>query len=233
MSSRAPGCTRSWPYGCVAEVGTHWWPIFGIRLRVDDLTLRPFTEADLDALAAVLPDDVELNPDATRYDIDPRQGRGTQLHQEYWRAMGCWTPEAWALRFAVLRGDQLIGAQVLEGTDFPTLRTVDSASFLVPEARGQGTGKRMRRAILAFAFGSLGAEYAISSAWPDNAASLGVSRSLGYAPNGLHRERRGDGADDLVHLRLSRDAWLASGLADGVRIEGFEPCPPYFGLERE
>ena len=40
----------------------------------------------------------------------------------------------------------------------------------------------MRRAVLALAFGPLGAEAAITSAWPDNGASLGVSQSLGYLP---------------------------------------------------
>jgi RimJ/RimL family protein N-acetyltransferase len=147
--------------------------------------------------------------------------------------MGCWTPAEWRLNFAVRRGDELLGAQEVEGKDFATLRTVDSASFLAREARGQGVGKLMRRAVLSFAFGPLAAEYAISSAWPDNAASLGVSRSLGYVPNGLHRERRGDGADDLVHVRLSREAWLASGLSHGVHVDGFEECGPFFGLEKE
>jgi RimJ/RimL family protein N-acetyltransferase len=209
------------------------WPLFGIRLAVADLTLRPYTEADLDQLADVLPPDLELNPDAIRYDIDDELGRRTQIHQEYWRAMGTWSPDAWRLNFAVRRGGTLLGAQELEGNDFPTLRTVDSASFLVADARGQGIGKLMRRAVLALAFGPLGAEYAISSAWPDNVASLGVSRSLGYAPNGLQRHRRDDGADDLVHLRMPREAWLAAGLSEGVRIEGFEPCRPYFGLGSE
>jgi RimJ/RimL family protein N-acetyltransferase len=217
----------------VSDVSTQSWPIFGIRLTVADLTLRPFTEVDLEQLADMLPDDVELNPQATTYDIDPRRGRGTQLYQEYWRAMGCWTPAEWRLNFAVRRGATLIGAQEVEGKDFATLRTVDSASFLAREARGQGVGKLMRRAVLSFAFGPLAAEYAISSAWPDNAASLGVSRSLGYAPNGLQRERRGEGADDLVHFRLSRAVWRASSLSQGVHVEGFEECGPYFGLEKE
>jgi RimJ/RimL family protein N-acetyltransferase len=213
-----------------ARAMTRSWPVFGLRLTIADLTLRPFTEDDLEELADSLPDDVELNPDTTTYDIDEDTARRTQLHQEYWQAMGNWTPQKWRLNFTVRRGDAFLGAQEIEGTDFPTLRTVDSASFLVRDARGKGTGTLMRRAMLALAFGPLGAQYAISSAWPDNWASLGVSRSLGYLPNGLQRQRRGDGADDLVHLRLTRQAWVASGLAEGVRIEGFEPCRPYFGL---
>jgi RimJ/RimL family protein N-acetyltransferase len=88
----------------------------------------------------------------------------------------------------------------------------------------------MRTAVLTLAFGSLGAEYAITSAWHDNAASLGVSRSLGYADNGVVRHRRDEGADEMVHLRLSRETWEASGLSGGVDVEGFEPCRPFFGL---
>ncbi len=214
-------------------MATGSWPLFGLRLAVGELTLRPFTEADLEQLCDALPDDVELNPDATKYDIDADAGRRTVVHQDYWRAMGTWTPSSWRLNFVVHRGDELVGAQELEGNDFPTLRTVDTASFLVRGARGQGVGKLMRRAVLSLGFGPLGAQYAITSAWPDNLASLGVSRSLGYLPNGLQRHRRDDGVDDLVHLRLSREAWLASGLSDGVRIDGFEACRPYFGLERE
>jgi RimJ/RimL family protein N-acetyltransferase len=212
-------------------VASRYWPLADLRLRVGDLTLAPFTEADLSDLAALLPDDVELNPDATSYDIDARLARGTVIHQDYWRAMGTWSTAAWRLNFVVRRGTTVLGAQELEGNDFLTLRTVDTASFLVHETRGQGIGKLMRRAVLALGFGPLGAEFAISSAWPDNVASLGVSRALGYADNGRARHRRGpEGADDLVQLRLTREAWVASGLASGVEIAGVEACLPFFGL---
>jgi RimJ/RimL family protein N-acetyltransferase len=50
------------------------------------------------------------------------------------------------------------------------------------QRRGVGTG--MRAAVLQLAFAGLGAEYAISSAFIDNAASLAVSRKLGYADDG-------------------------------------------------
>ena len=92
----------------------------------------------------------------------------------------------------------------------------------------------MRRAVLTLAFGHLGAEYAITSAWHDNHASLGVSRSLGYVDNGIERHRRDDGehktVDDMVHLRMSREQWERSGGSAGITVEGFEPCRPSFGL---
>lgn len=207
------------------------WPIFDLRITVADLLLRPFREADLDEIARILPADVELNPKATRYrgGVDGIE-RATIIHQDYWRAMGSWTPDEWRLNFAVVQGEQLIGAQELEGHDFARLRTVDTASFLVTEKRGLGLGKAMRRGVLALAFEHLRAEHAITSAWHDNTASLGVSRSLGYADNGWSRLRRDDGADELAHLRLTRAEWSSSGLADGIVVTGAQDCLPYFGL---
>ena len=118
--------------------------------------------------------------------------------------------------------------QELEATHFPTLRTVDSASYLAEEFRGQGVGRLMRRAVLALAFGPLGAQVAITSAWHDNLASLAVSRALGYRDNGESSESRGGrGVERMLHLRLPRADWRDDG---SVTIENVEPCLPYFGI---
>jgi RimJ/RimL family protein N-acetyltransferase len=210
-----------------------YWPLFDLRLRTEELELRPMTEADLTQLADELPDDLEQDPASTTYDVaDARVGRGIIVHQGYWKYYGSWRPEAWRLNFVVRHGGRLIGVQELEGNDFLALRTVDTSSYLVATARGQGLGKRMRAAVLALAFGPLAAEVAITSAWHDNHASLGVSRALGYQPNGESRMNRegGRGVDVLTHLMLKRDDWLASGLGDDVEIERFDPCRPLFGL---
>ena len=186
------------------------------------------TEVDQPTLADLLPADLELDPSATTYEIEPRVGRGVVTHQAYWRALGTWSPAHWRLNFLVLSEGLLVGAQELEGTDFPLLRTVDSASFLVPSARGQGIGKAMRSAVLALAFEGLDADAAITSAWQDNDGSLGVSRSLGYRPNGEHlhlREGTGGARDVMVHLRLTRDEWLGRPRPE-VAISGLRPCLP-------
>ena len=89
--------------------------------------LAPFVEADLEELVARLPDDVELDPSATRYEgVEPGTRRGTVVYQGYWRGYGTWSPEAWRLDFAVRRRGELLGRQELEGNDFPKLRIVDS-----------------------------------------------------------------------------------------------------------
>jgi len=101
---------------------------------------------------------------------------------------------------------------------------------LLPSARGRGYGKQMRAAVLALAFGPLRARAAITSAWHDNHASLGVSRVLGYRPNGESLHARGERADVMVHMRLQRADWLARGSAGQFQISGFEACRPLFGL---
>jgi RimJ/RimL family protein N-acetyltransferase len=209
-----------------------YWPLLDLRLRVAEVELRPMTETDLLPLAELLPDDVELDPAATRYPgLSEAVNRRVIGFQHYWSSYGNWRPERWRLAFCVRSDGELVGVQELEAEDFAVLRTVDSASHLVVSARGRGIGRQMRRAVLAFAFGPLQAQAAISSAWHDNSASLAVSRALGYRPNGESSHRRDGGVDTMLHLRLPRSDWLAGGHGAGVVIEGFEPCLPYFGLE--
>jgi RimJ/RimL family protein N-acetyltransferase len=206
------------------------WPLLDVRLRTGDLELAPLVEADLAEVVRLMPADLELDPQATRFAVDEPTHRGVVAHQEYWRSYGTWTPRAWRFHLAVRRGGELLGLQELEGNEFPTLRTVDTSSWLVGPARGRGVGKTMRRAVLALAFDHLGARAAITSAWQDNHASLGVSRSLGYRPNGESFLARGDGIDTLVHLRLTVDDWRAAGGAPGVAVTGVPEALPLFGL---
>jgi RimJ/RimL family protein N-acetyltransferase len=205
--------------------------MFDIRLTTPDLELRHLTEADLGMLTDLMPADVEQDPASTTYDgLGPDRNRGVVVHQDYWRARGSWKPESWALSFGVFRGGELLGYQGLEGDDFAALRTVDSSSFLVGAARGLGLGKQMRAAVLALAFGPLEARFAVTSAWTDNQASLGVSRAIGYVENGTTAQRRGRGAGEMAHLRLTRQRWADSGWPDRVTVAGVEECLPFFGL---
>lgn len=93
----------------------------------------------------------------------------------------------------------------------------------------------MRAAVLGLAFDGLGARYAVSDAFTGNAASLGVSRKLGYRDDGIARQvSRGEPAV-LQRLRIDLATWQerqAAGdtLAGSVRIEGLAPCLPLSGL---
>jgi RimJ/RimL family protein N-acetyltransferase len=207
------------------------WPLFDLRLRCRGVDLTPVREADLPVLAAREPDDYELDPRLHHLpELDPGQNRRRLFHQGYWRALGTWSPESWVLHLAVRHDGELIGVQTLEGDDFPVLRTVDSASWLVPAARGRGIGVAMRTAALGLAFDHLGAVAAISSARVDNHASLGVSRRIGYADNGVGFVRERDGRVLLQHLRLTAERWREAGHGASVEVNGFPPVRPWFGL---
>lgn len=215
------------------------WAVNGLLLRTGELTLRPTVETDHDLLGALLPTDLELDPSIPQpFGLEPAQARAVVLRQEYWRRLGSWTPTAWVLEFVVLREGVILGAQSLEAHDFASLRTVETASWLTTDARGQGLGKAMRTAVLALAFDGLGAEVAETEAWADNAASIGVSRSLGYAPNGTTRHVRIGGpgnpdpsagvSDDMPKLRLDVDGWR-SRPRPVVEITGLDACRAWFG----
>jgi RimJ/RimL family protein N-acetyltransferase len=178
-------------------------------------------EAAAAHLASVAPDDLGFNPKIPSLGYD--------VQQNYWRSMGQWRKDDWVLPFVVRRAGEPLGVQALEGKDFLVRRVVDSYSWLVRGARGQGLGKQMRTAVLELAFRGLGARYAISEAYEDNAASLAVSHALGYKDNGVTVERR-EGREETVwssHLLLAAADWSPQWQ---VSISGLEPCLPLFGL---
>jgi RimJ/RimL family protein N-acetyltransferase len=212
----------------MSDQGSTYWPLDRLVLRVAELTLRPLRETDLDTVGVVLPPDLEMNPATPQpFGAGERVARAVAMRQEYWRELGSWTPDRWEVGFGVFRGDEMVGGQALEGRDFALLRTVETASWLRVEQRGRGLGKLARVAVLSLAFDGLGAETALSEAWSDNGASLGVSRSLGYQPNGSVRHRRGDVASEMPRLRLDREGWRAV-VRPPVEIEGLEACLPWF-----
>jgi RimJ/RimL family protein N-acetyltransferase len=207
------------------------WPLYDLRLHCRDVALRPVREEDLAHLAEVLPDDYELNPRAEHLSgLDAAIDRIRIFTQERWRAQGAWSPSAWCLYFAVEYGGQIVGEQALRANDFPVVRTVDSASWLIPAVRGRGIGVAMRMAVLGLAFDNLGARAAITSATADNGASLGVSRRIGYVDNGVSVNVGHNGAFELTHLRLTAPDWEASGLGEEVTVAGLGPSLAWFGV---
>jgi RimJ/RimL family protein N-acetyltransferase len=204
------------------------WPLFDLRLRCRDVRLRAVRESDLSHLGAVLPGDVGHDP---RLELLPSlsdaENERRLFYQGYWQALGTWSPSSWTLHMAVEYDGELVGVQTLEGEDFPRLRTVDSASWLVPAVRGRGVGVAMRIAVLGLAFDHLGAVAAITSATVDNAASLGVSRRIGYTDNGIGLIVETGGVATLQHLRLTADRWQHGA---EVTVDAFPPCRPWFGL---
>jgi RimJ/RimL family protein N-acetyltransferase len=117
--------------------------------------------------------------------------------------------------------------QDLVGEQFAVRKTVHTGSWLGIDHQGRGLGKEMRAAVLHLAFVGLGAERAETAAWHDNLASLGVTRSLGYRPNGERLGVRRGVAERQLAFVLTRAEWRER---DDITIEGLDPCLPLFGV---
>jgi RimJ/RimL family protein N-acetyltransferase len=212
---------------------TQWWPVAGLRLLTPRLELRLATDRDLDELAdlaAAGVHDPEVQPFGVPWtDVSPAErARGTVLY--HWSQRGAWKPEHWSLDLVVVRDGAVVGMQAMGAADFAVLREVRTGSWLGQAHQGQGIGTEMRAALLHLAFAGLAAQYATSTAFTDNPASLGVSRKLGYADDGIQRQVSRGQAATLRRFRLDRHTW-ASTHSLPVTIVGLQPCLPLFGLD--
>jgi RimJ/RimL family protein N-acetyltransferase len=209
------------------------WPLFGIRIRTQRLELRVVDDVLIPELARVAREGVHdpgQMPFGNGWTDRTDEDWHTGFARYFWLQRGRWDAGSWALPFAVLADGAPIGVQQLAADDFPVLRTVGTGSWLSLAHQGQGLGTDMRAAVLHFAFRYLGAELAITGAFPANTGSIRVSEKLGYLHNGVRRDRaRGRPVDSLL-FRLPRDRWESSA-PDYVEVEGFEGCERLFGLD--
>ena len=190
---------------------TDVWPLFKLRLITPRLELRVARDEDFPGLAeaalAGIHDPDRMPFAAPWTDAAPDELR-RNLAQFHWSQRAELRPDHWTLVFAVLRDGRPIGVQDLRATDFAIRRTISSGSWLTRAEQGQGLGSEMRAALLSFAFDDLGAEVAESGAMTWNASSLGVSRKLGYRPNGVARVVVRDGLGIEQQLRLEREQFV-------------------------
>jgi RimJ/RimL family protein N-acetyltransferase len=204
----------------------------GLRLRTPALELRWPRPGDLDALAdlaALGVHDPDVQPFTAAWTDVPPDERARSTMQYHWSRWASWTPSDWTLEFAVISDGEVAGTQGLGGRDFAVLREVHTGSWLGRRYQGHGIGTQMRAAVLHLAFEGLGAQHAASGAFEHNAASLGVSRKLGYRDDGIERHAVRGHPAVLQRLRLTRADWQAARSVP-VEIRGLEPCLPFFGL---
>jgi RimJ/RimL family protein N-acetyltransferase len=210
------------------------WPLFDLRLRAGDLELRLPTEDDLVELIAVAragihpPDEM---PFAVAWTDLPSPQFERSAFQFHVAQRAEWRPERWSLPLGVWLDGRPVGIQDISATDFPTLKTVGTGSWLGAPFQGQGIGKLMRQAVLALAFDHLGAEVAESGALVGNARSGGVSLAIGYERNGISRIAPRGVALDHDRYRMTVEAWRARPRPE-VIVEGLDACLELFGVTK-
>jgi RimJ/RimL family protein N-acetyltransferase len=212
---------------------TDVWPLFGLVLRTPRLELRvPSLEqlAALGELAGQGVHDPDRMPFFQPWTDQPPAERARSVLQYQWSSWGKWTPQSWSLELVVLAGGEVVGMQGIGASGFAGTREVHTGSWLGRRYQRLGYGAEMRAAVLHLAFAGLGAEQARSGAFTDNAASLGVSRKLGYVPDGTARHVVRDRLALEQRLLLDRGRWEAHRTVR-VEIEGLAPCLPLLGLD--
>lgn len=211
------------------------WPLYGLRVRVDELELRLPTEAELPAFVAVA--DAGIHPrDEMPFGIPwtdlPSPERERSSYQWWMRARASWSVDDWFLTLGVWVDGRPAGFQDLRARNFRVLRTVGTGSWLGRSFQGRGVGKLMRQAVLALAFDHLGAQVAESKAFIDNPASNRVSLGVGYEPDGLTRSAPRGVPRVQQRFRMTLEGWRARPRPEVV-VEGLEGCLDLFGLPQE
>jgi RimJ/RimL family protein N-acetyltransferase len=152
--------------------------------------------------------------------------------QFWWKSRANWAVDEWHLPFAVFIDGIAVGVQELFAKQFPTIREVGTGSWLTQGIQGRGIGKRMRAAVLRFAFDELGALAAHSNAFADNHASNRVSCALGYTENGRNRQAPRGERREMINYVLTADSWRKTEWANfPIHIRGAQQCQDFFGLD--
>ncbi len=198
------------------------------------MELRTPTDDDLAELVEVVLDGIH-NPQTMPFTTEWTDAASPELERGalryWWGCRATFSATRWDLPLAVVSEGTIVGVQALAASDFPTLRTAETGSWLGIAHQGKGIGKEMRRAIVHFGFEYLGAMAITSAAMMDNPASQGVSLATGYEPNGTDVVNRRGLRTEQVRYVLTRQRWSDHRSDTDIRVEGFESCKGMFGLE--
>lgn len=207
------------------------WPLYGLRLTTPRLELRLPDLPLLDELSAVAAGGVH-DPGTMPFSVAWTDGTPEEVGRGVFRhvlsTVAGWRPEEWTVSFAVLAEGRVVGRQDLMARDFALTGEASTGSWLGLAHQGRGFGTEMRAAALELAFTGLGATQVTSAAMTDNPRSLGVSRRLGYRPDGLDTAVVRGRAVTLRRLRLTREDW-ARHRAVRTAIHGLDGCRELFG----
>ena len=211
---------------------TDLWPQYGLTVRTPRLALRLPREGELAEAAALAGEGVHPpgeRPFLTPWTDGGPVDRARAVLRGHWHGLAAWEPASWALGLGVFLDGRPIGMVTLRATDFPVVRQVVTSSWLGLRHHGRGYGTEARAGLLALAFDHLGATAALTEVFRDNHASQGVSRKLGYQPDGISVDARDGVALVSDRLRLSVRRWRERE-RPAVTVTGMAACRSVFGL---
>lgn len=213
-------------------MGHPHWPLFDLEVRTPHLTLK-VADDDLerrliDVASRGVHDPGYMPFTVPWTDVEPPEFERAAL-DFYWRNRSV-KPESWNIILAIIVDGQVVGSSSLGADQFPICRWFETGSWLGREFHGQGLGTELRLATLHLGFVAFDALMAGTGAFHDNAPSLGVTRRLGYEPNGImHNVRRGE----LVvteKYRMTREHFEQHVRRADVELLGIEAVRELLGL---
>ncbi|MEU0496884.1 GNAT family N-acetyltransferase [Mycobacterium sp. NPDC006124] len=209
------------------------WPLFDLHASTPSLTLRYVTDdlaMELAELAAHGIHDPQTMPFSEPWtDVEPPELQRNSVRY-FWRCRAETTSANWHLNLAAHdRAGTLLGVCTLSAENFPTTRTATTGSWLGRRLQGRGHGREMRQAALHLIFAGLDGDTAVTRAWHDNAASLGVTRSLPYSEREPVREPRRGSLDTMLVFTMDRLQWQTVARTD-VQLGGIEPVREFLGI---
>lgn len=210
----------------------NYWPLAGLRIKTERLELRVPNDDDVLELLEVARGGVH-DPSSMPFLVPWTDRTSPEFErsflQYHWGCRARWSAASWDLNFVVVVDGKIVGSQGIAASNFATLRTVETGSWLGLKSQWQGIGKAMRSAVVAFAFEYLEAERVISSAFYDNPASQQVSRATGYETNGTNMVLRRGIAAQQLRFMVTKERWEASKLRTPIVVVGLETCRSSFG----
>lgn len=215
-------------------MGHPYWPMFDLEVSTPRLAMVPIDDEMGVALAALAargihpPDFMPFKHPWSRAESPALERHALQF---YWRCRAEMTPERWNINFAIVVDGEVVGSSGLMGNHFPRLRQFESGSWLGRDFQGRGIGKEMRLATLTLGFVGFGAEWATTGAWHDNAASIGVTRSLGYSAAGHRRAIRDDEhGDTLVGFEMPRSHFDEHLRRHDIELVGIDAARDFLAI---
>jgi len=191
-------------------VGYPIWPLADLQVATPRLTLRYTSDelaVELAQLAAAGIHDSATQPFTEPWTDVPSPELEQNTLRYFWKTRAETTAEHWDICLAVVVDGTAAGVCTVHGDDFPARRTATTGSWLGRCFQRQGLGQEMRQAALHLLFAGFSADRAVTRAWHDNAASLGVTQSLPYTKTATTREQRRDQLDTMLEFSMTAAQW--------------------------
>ncbi|WP_431783999.1 GNAT family N-acetyltransferase [Streptomyces chumphonensis] len=185
-----------------------------VTLRTERLHLRPFEQRDAEAVFAACQDTEIARWTTVPYPYARKHAEDfvVNIGPAGWRDATLYTFGAFTPDGTLVGSTGLVNTAKLYTSD----RTAELGYWTVREQRGRGYTVEAARAVVDWAFTSLGAERLEWYAHVGNEASRAVARRLGFVMEGVHRAR-------TVHRGERRDDWSASLLPSDWGRSGRTP----------